>query len=246
MTIEKVKCVHHPGLMIDENLYWNIHIECVYNSQVKYFCISEHIKTFVLKELQNYFVFIHPRIIYGIEVFVACFKEHLKKSQVIQNRLLKLLLKFGRRTPIDLLHGQLSLLKFTDFHGINILSFANEGRSERCPVSLLNYPMYQWHRWILDKTVVTSLAPCFIATALFIQTHGCQFDEPPGLSGNHQKNTVVSTNVIANVYSIYSGKKYYNWALLKYFAVLKRRSLSLTYRSICHLVIEGNSFSKIR
>ena len=48
-TINRVKFVQYLGLMIDENLYWHMHAEYVYNSLVKYFGIFNHVKTIVSK-----------------------------------------------------------------------------------------------------------------------------------------------------------------------------------------------------
>ena len=81
LTIDRVNCVQYLGLMIDENLYWHMHVEYVYNSLVKYFGIFNHIKTMITKKIarQLYFAFIHSRIKYGIEVFGDCANEYLQK-----------------------------------------------------------------------------------------------------------------------------------------------------------------------
>ena len=69
---------------------------------------------------------IHMRIQYGIETYGTCAKETLGKVQIMQNKLLKLLLKWDRRTPTDLVHYHLSILKINDMHTAKILSFVNE------------------------------------------------------------------------------------------------------------------------
>ena len=112
--------------MIDENLYIGI---------------FNHVKTMISKKIarQLYFAFIHSRIKCGIEVFGDCANEYLQKLQVIQNKLLKLLLNFDRRSSTDELHHLLSLLKVVDIHNVNVLSFVNECRSGRCPTLFSNY-----------------------------------------------------------------------------------------------------------
>ena len=127
--------------MIDENLYWHMHVEHVYNSLVKYFSIFNHVKRMISKKIarQLCFAFIHSRIKYGIEDFEDCVNEYLQKLQVIQNKILKLLSNFDRRTFTNELHHQLSLLKVVDIHNVNVLSFVNECRSGRCPTLFLNY-----------------------------------------------------------------------------------------------------------
>ena len=113
--------------MIGENLHWHMHVEHVYNYLVKYFGIFNHVKIMISKKIarQLYFAFIHSRIKYGIEVFGYCANEYSQKLQVIQNKLLKLLLNFDRRTSTNELHHQLSLLKVVDIHNVNVLSFVN-------------------------------------------------------------------------------------------------------------------------
>ena len=74
-----------------------------------------------------------------IEAYGSCAKETLSKLQITQNKLLKLLLKWDRRTPTDLVHQQLSILKIDDVHIAKVLSFVNECRSCRVPEMFVNY-----------------------------------------------------------------------------------------------------------
>ena len=85
-------------------------------------------------EYQNSF---QNRIQYGIEAYGACAKE--TKLQIMQNKLLKLLLKWGRRTPTDLVHKELSLLKIDDVHIAKVLSFVNKCRYCRVSDIFANY-----------------------------------------------------------------------------------------------------------
>ena len=129
------------GMSLDEKLYWHDHIDQICASLVKYFGIFNHIKNFVSLRTskQLYYAFIYSRIQYGIEAYASCAKESLSKLQIIQNRLLKLLLKWDRRTPTDLVHQRLSILKIDDVHIAKVLSFVNECRSCRVPEMFVNY-----------------------------------------------------------------------------------------------------------
>ena len=104
-------------------------------SLVKFFVIFNHVKHFVSKRIarQLYLPFIYSRINYGIEVYGSCAHEHLSKLQVMQNKLLKLLLKIDYRTPTSLLHYNMTLLKIADIPIVIILSFVNECRAGRNP-----------------------------------------------------------------------------------------------------------------
>ena len=141
MTIRRVKIVNYLGLVIDENLCWNAHVDFVCTSLLKYFGIFNHIKSFITTRIarQLYFAFINSRINYGIEVYGHCADEHLSKLQTLQNKLLKLLLKLDRRTSTNQLHRDLSLLKVSDIHAVSLLCFVNKCRAARCPETFCNY-----------------------------------------------------------------------------------------------------------
>ena len=141
MPIKRVQMVQYLGLIVDENLYWNAHVDYVCMSLVKFFGIFNHVKHFVSKRIarQLYFSFIYSRIYYGIEVYGSCADEQLSKLQVMQNKLLKLLLKLDYRTSTSLLHYNMILLKIADIHTVNILSFVNECRAGRNPDIFKNF-----------------------------------------------------------------------------------------------------------
>ena len=124
-----------------KRLYWHDHVDQICASLVKYFGIFNHIKNFVSLRIskQLYYAFIYSRIQYGIEAYGSCAKESLSKLQIMQNKLLKLLLKWDRRTPTDLVHQRLSILKIDDVHIAKVLSFVNECRSCRVPEMFVNY-----------------------------------------------------------------------------------------------------------
>ena len=71
MTIGGVKTVNYLGYVIDENLYWNAHVDFVCALLVKYFGIFNHIKSIITSRIarQLNFAFINSRISYGIEVY---------------------------------------------------------------------------------------------------------------------------------------------------------------------------------
>ena len=135
MPIKRAQMVQYLGLIVDENLHWNAHVDYVCMSLVKFFGIFNHMKHFVSKRItcQLYFSFIYSGINYGIEVYGSCVDEHLSKLQVMQNKLLKLLLKLDYHTSTSLLHYNMTLLKIADIHTVNIFSFVNECRAGRNP-----------------------------------------------------------------------------------------------------------------
>ena len=65
--------------------------------------------------------------------------DHMQKKQIIQNKLLTLLLKWDRRTPTDFVHQRLSILKVNDVHSAKVISFVNECRASRVPDIFVEY-----------------------------------------------------------------------------------------------------------
>ena len=102
--INRVNSIQYLGMLLDEHLYWHEHVDQICASLVKYFGIFNHIKKIVSLRIskQLYYAFIYSRIQYGIEACGSCAKETMSKLQIMQNKLLKLLLKWDRRTPTDL------------------------------------------------------------------------------------------------------------------------------------------------
>ena len=141
ICIERVFSVKYLGVILDSLLTWKDHINYVCGKLLKYFGIFNHIKTFVSKSIarQLYFAFVYSTISYGIEVYGSCCQTLLTKVQVIQNRLLKLLLRMDRMSSTNFVHKYLHLLKVKDIYSINILCFTNNCMLGQCPGIFQDY-----------------------------------------------------------------------------------------------------------
>ena len=141
MTIKRVKNTKYLGLIFDEMLTWNEHVKQLSGSLLKYFGIFNHVKALMTTQTarQLYFSFIYSRISYGIEVYGNCTVKTLQKIQVLQNKLLKLILRKDSRTPTNDLHQELHLLKVKDIQKMKILCFVNNCLLGSCAPSFNNY-----------------------------------------------------------------------------------------------------------
>ena len=94
-----------------------------------------------LKRLQSNFILLLYIRVYNMELtpLVTVRMSIYKKLEVIQSKLLKLLLNFDRRMSTNELHQQLSLLKVVDIHTVNVLSFVNACRSDKGPTLFSSY-----------------------------------------------------------------------------------------------------------
>ena len=133
MNIDRVEATKYLGVILDEKLTLQEQISSVCSSLLQFFGIFNHIKQYVSRKIarQIYLSCVYSRIRYGIEIFGSRSKELIPRMQIMQNKLLKLLLNFDRYTNTIFLHKQLSLLKVEDIYTTNLLSFVNECRARR-------------------------------------------------------------------------------------------------------------------
>ena len=141
MTVQRVKTFKYLGITLDETLNWGEHAEAICSSLLKYFGILNKIRYKVTTGVarQIYFAFIYSRIKYGIGLCRNRSTTNLNKIQVMQNKLMKLLLNIDRLTPADTLHQTLNILKVSYIYRVNISSFVNDIVSGRCPSVFQEY-----------------------------------------------------------------------------------------------------------
>ena len=109
MTIKRVNSFKYLGITLDETLNWSEHVSILCESLLKYFGISNHITI----ARQIYYAFNYSRIQYGIEVYSSYSETHINRLRVIQNKLLKLILKLATLVATNILHKEINVLKVT-------------------------------------------------------------------------------------------------------------------------------------
>ena len=141
VTIKRSASVRYIGLHIDENLNWNVHIDSLIMTLVKYFGTFNQLKDYVSNQLARklYYAFVYSNISYGIEVYGSCSDTSLDRLQVIQNKLLKLLLRLDPYTSTNLLHSELNILKVKDLYNTSLLLFVHANLQGDCPAAMKNY-----------------------------------------------------------------------------------------------------------
>ena len=133
--------VKYIGLHIDENLNSNVHIYSLIMTSVKCFWIFNQLKVYISNQLARklYNAFVYSNISYGIEVDGSCSDISLERLQVIQNKLLKLLLRLDPYTSTNLLHSELNILKVKDLYNTSLLLFVHANLQGDCPAAVKNY-----------------------------------------------------------------------------------------------------------
>ena len=141
MDIKRVTSFKYLGITLDETLNWSEHVNNLCESLLKYFGIFNHIKYKVTPKVarQIYYAFIYSRIQYGIEVYSSCSETHTNRLQIIQNKLLKLILKLDRLTATNLLHKEINVLKVTHIGESSVPGFVNKVVRGHCPEIFHSY-----------------------------------------------------------------------------------------------------------
>ena len=135
---------------------------------VKYFGIFNQLKDYVSNQLARklYYAFVYSNINYGIEVYGSCSDTSLGRLQVIQNKLLKLLLRLDPYTSTNLLHSELNILKVKDLYNTSLLLFVHANLQGHCQYRRarldLGTSRVQYHAaeiWNLLSDVIKNI-PC--------------------------------------------------------------------------------------
>ena len=149
ITIAREKQVAYLGLILDEYLNWNTHIDDLCIKLKRLFPIFYNIRKYLNKDqiLTIYFTMIYSRIKYGCTTYGLCTGKNLNRLQIIQNKLLKVLLKKSFRYSTNLLHKDLSLLQVGDIIVQEILAFVFNYFKGNLPIVFNNF--FQ-HRFTIE------------------------------------------------------------------------------------------------
>jgi hypothetical protein len=127
--IFRVTNCKYLGLIIDESLKWELHIDYVYKKIIKYTSIFYKLRRSLsqncLKKL--YFAFVHPHLLYGIEVYGAATNSALDKLYKLNSKILRVLqCKTIRETPVVALYKQYNTLPIYFLYRKQLLIFVHK------------------------------------------------------------------------------------------------------------------------
>ena len=123
--ITKVTSCKYLGVLIDESLTWEAHIDHIYKKLLKFTSIFYKLRNILPKVcLKNlYFSFIHPHILYGVEIYGNSCKTYVDKLCKLNNKLLRILLNKPLSTPVIDLYRSLNILPIPLLHEFQVLIF---------------------------------------------------------------------------------------------------------------------------
>jgi len=73
-----------------------------------------------------YYAFIHSHLLYNIEIYANTYHSYLHKLIVLNNKILRILLKVSFDTPVINLYVDFGALPLTELHNFQILQFVHK------------------------------------------------------------------------------------------------------------------------
>jgi len=110
--IERIYSCKYLGVIFDEHLNWKLHVDYILSKLIKFIGIFYKVRDFLppdcIKKL--YYAFIYPHIIFGIEIYGAANKKVLDRIYILNNKILRILLKQKRDSHARDLYVRLNTL----------------------------------------------------------------------------------------------------------------------------------------
>ena len=104
---------------------------------------------------------IYPRIKYGICAYGFTNKANMDKVQVLQNKLLKVILEKSWRHPTDELHTEVNILKVKDIFYQEISSFVNKYLRGALPEVFTDYFQFFSHSYGTRGNLSRLISPLY-------------------------------------------------------------------------------------
>ena len=133
--IKRTSQIKFLGIILDEHLTWNSHINELCSKLKRLFHIFYNIRNFLNKDNIKtlYYALVYSRIKYGISVYGQACDSKLKRIQTLQNRLLKVLSGKNYRFSTDMLHTEFEILKIKDIVKQEVITFVHNYFSNSLP-----------------------------------------------------------------------------------------------------------------
>ena len=123
ISIKQIEVVKYLGILIDENLTWDAHINHVINKLLKFCSIFYNIGNLVPPSIMKkiYFALIHSHLVYGIELYANTFAKYLDPLIKLNNKILRIIQFKPFRTPTKQLYSEFNTLPIPDLHKYRVL-----------------------------------------------------------------------------------------------------------------------------
>jgi hypothetical protein len=136
--IERKPCVKFLGLLVDENLSWNNHINICKSKISSSIYAINRVKHIVPKKYLRtlYFTMIHPHLTYCIPAWGSAYNVHKNKLILMQKRIVRIISGAKYNDHTDNLWGQLHILKLNDIYKVEVSKLVFKHKQGVLPLPL--------------------------------------------------------------------------------------------------------------
>ena len=141
LLINRISHTKYLGLIIDEKLSWKEHVSQLSTKLNSLFPIFYNVRSFInLNHAQTiYYAMVASRIKYGLIIYGSADMGVILPLQILQNKLVKVLLNRSYRFSTNTLHNDMKILKVDDLYKTEVLSFVYSFINNKLPSVFNNY-----------------------------------------------------------------------------------------------------------
>jgi hypothetical protein len=123
VLLNKVPHCKYLGVILDDELKWDKHVDFIYNKLTKFTSIFYKLRfTVPIKILYKlYYAFVYPLISYGIEIYANASNASLDKLIKMNNKILRIILNKNFETPNLELYRIVNVLPINLLHEFKLL-----------------------------------------------------------------------------------------------------------------------------
>ena len=127
-VIKQVNTCKYLGIIIDDKLSWQDHIDFVYNNVVRFVSIFYRIRHRLSCELSKmmYFASVYSHLCYEIEIYGNIYHSYLNKLIILTNKILRILQNDSYCTHVTEFYENYNTLSIPKLHSYRILLLAHK------------------------------------------------------------------------------------------------------------------------
>ncbi len=139
--INRSQSAKYLGIILDDKLIWDAHIDQLKLDIVKIANSFKIIKNYVHERHKSklFYAYVHSKVRYGVELYGHASSTQVKKVQTQVNRALKILFNKDYKTNRYILHNDLKMLLVEDTFKQSIAQFAHKYIYDKLPQAFEQY-----------------------------------------------------------------------------------------------------------
>jgi hypothetical protein len=155
VPIKRVESAVFLGVILDEKLRWNFHIQRVRNKISRTIGIFSKLNQIFPRRvlITLYYSLVFPNLTYGIEVWGAAADVYIKPLFLLQKKIVRIITLSHYRAHSDPIFTELKIAKFNDIYTEKVILFMFKLVNNRLPLIFNNIFFYNQNRVYDTRTV---------------------------------------------------------------------------------------------